>query len=185
MNSEQGFGYSCRRLLKDSLFEHPFGSRERTFTICVTSVIAAVFVFSLFISLFTCFRRQLNPSPSSKPPTSTCSSQLTTMPVYIYGDSSSSNSFTSSFECKNCVICLVKFKHGDEVRVLPNCKHAFHKSCIDQWLSLRSLLCPLCRDCSIKEIGTIRPVCTNYWARNPGFILAFGLGNNIPLPSQL
>ncbi|XP_038881295.1 RING-H2 finger protein ATL79-like [Benincasa hispida] len=189
MNSVDYLGYSYRRLLKDSLFEHPFGNRERIVTICATSVIAAMFVISLFISLFTCFRHQLN-SPSSKPPPSTSSSQLTTMPVYIYGDVSSSPSssycFTSSFEPRNCVICLAEFKHGDELRVLPNCKHAFHKGCIDQWLLLRSLLCPLCRDHTTEEIGTMRrPICSNYWARNPAFILAFGLGSNVPLPSQL
>lgn len=189
MNSVQDLGYSYRRLLKDSLFEHPFGGRERIVTISVTSLIVAMFVFSLLISLFTCFRRQLNPSPSSKPPTSTSSIQLTTMPVYIYSDSSSnppSYCFPSSFESRNCAICLAEFENGDELRVLPNCKHAFHKGCIDQWLLLRSLLCPLCRDRTIEEIGTMRrPVCTNYWARNPAFLLAFGLGSNIPLPSQL
>lgn len=188
MNSVDDLSYSYRRLLKDSLFEHPFGSQERIFNICVTSAIAAVFVISLFVSLFTCVRRQLN-SPSSKPPSSTFSSQLTTMPVYIYGDLSSSSSssygFTSLFESRNCVICLAEFEHGDELRVLPNCKHVFHKGCIDQWLPLKSLHCPLCRDPTIEEIGTIRPVCSNYWTRNPAFILAFGLGSSVPLPSQL
>lgn len=184
MNSLQELGSSYRRLLKDSIFEHPFGSRERSITICVTSLIVAVFVFSLFISFLTCFRRRMNPSSSSKPPTSSCSTQLTTMPVYIYGDSSLN---PSSFESKNCVICLAEFEHGDEVRVLPNCRHAFHKGCIDQWLPLRSLLCPLCRDCTTEEeIRTMRrPDCTNDWARNPAFILAFGLGSNMPVPSQL
>ncbi|XP_050944370.1 E3 ubiquitin-protein ligase RHA2B-like [Cucumis melo] len=190
MNSVDDLGYSNRRLLKDSsLFEQPFGNRERIVTICATSAIAALFVISLFISLFTCFRRQLN-SPSSKPLSSTCSSQLlTTMPVYIYGDSSSnmpSSYCFTSFESRNCVICLAEFEYGDELRVLPNCKHVFHKGCIDQWLPLRSLLCPLCREHTIKELETMRrPLCSNYWARNPAFILAFGLGSNAPLPSQL
>ncbi|KAE8647607.1 hypothetical protein Csa_002829 [Cucumis sativus] len=128
MNSVDDLGYSNRRLLKDSLFEQPFGNRERIVTICATSAIAAL----------------------------------------------------------TCVICLAEFEYGDELRVLPNCKHVFHKGCIDQWLPLRSLLCPLCREHTIKEIETMRrPVCSNYWSRNPAFILAFGLGSNAPLPSQL
>ncbi|XP_022950353.1 RING-H2 finger protein ATL74-like [Cucurbita moschata] len=186
MNSAQAPGYTYRRLLKDSLLQRPFGHHERLVTICVVSAIAAAFVLSLFISLFTCFRRQLT-SASSKPPSSTCSRQLSSMPVYIYGDSAP-YCFTSSssFEARNCVICLAEFELGDELRVLPNCKHAFHKGCIDQWLPLRSLLCPLCRELSIDEIGTMRkPVCTNHWARNPAFVLAFAPASNAPLPSQL
>lgn len=43
----------------------------------------------------------------------------------------------------NCAICLNKFAKQDRVRRLPNCKHEFHRPCIDQWL-LRVSSCPLC-----------------------------------------
>ena len=36
------------------------------------------------------------------------------------------------FEC--CAICLEDFKNGDKIRELP-CKHGYHKSCIDPWLT--------------------------------------------------
>jgi len=42
-----------------------------------------------------------------------------------------------------CPICLVMFKEGDEVRLLP-CEHDFHKSCIDAWLG-NNASCPACR----------------------------------------
>nr|CAD1838010.1 unnamed protein product [Ananas comosus var. bracteatus] len=45
-----------------------------------------------------------------------------------------------------CPICLDELEAGAEVRVLPRCKHTFHRSCIDQWLGVRSEICPLCRD---------------------------------------
>ena len=33
-----------------------------------------------------------------------------------------------------CVICMEEFKEKDEIREL-DCKHIFHKNCIDKWLT--------------------------------------------------
>ncbi|KAK8662282.1 hypothetical protein V6N13_091866 [Hibiscus sabdariffa] len=44
----------------------------------------------------------------------------------------------------DCVICLEVFKDGDSCRVLPICKHLYHRFCIDQWL-VKNRHCPLCR----------------------------------------
>lgn len=43
-----------------------------------------------------------------------------------------------------CVICLCDVSEGDVYRLLPQCKHGFHVSCIDAWLQTHSS-CPLCR----------------------------------------
>lgn len=43
-----------------------------------------------------------------------------------------------------CSICLSKFRDIELLRLLPKCKHAFHTTCIDQWLESNSI-CPLCR----------------------------------------
>ncbi|KFK42061.1 hypothetical protein AALP_AA2G206300 [Arabis alpina] len=43
-----------------------------------------------------------------------------------------------------CAICLTEFVAGDELRVLPQCGHGFHVSCIDTWLGSHSS-CPSCR----------------------------------------
>nr|ABK56013.1 zinc finger protein [Brassica rapa] len=53
-------------------------------------------------------------------------------------DSPSSEKFTE------CAICLTEFSNGDELRVLPQCGHGFHVSCIDTWLGSHSS-CPSCR----------------------------------------
>ncbi|XP_066388829.1 RING-H2 finger protein ATL8-like [Miscanthus floridulus] len=43
-----------------------------------------------------------------------------------------------------CAICLSEFTPREEVRVLPQCGHAFHVACIDTWLAAHSS-CPSCR----------------------------------------
>lgn len=43
-----------------------------------------------------------------------------------------------------CPVCLSAFADGEEVRQLSVCKHSFHASCIDMWLSNHSN-CPICR----------------------------------------
>ncbi|XP_045792941.1 RING-H2 finger protein ATL33-like [Trifolium pratense] len=43
-----------------------------------------------------------------------------------------------------CPVCLSVFSDGEEIRQLSVCKHSFHTSCIDLWLSNNSN-CPICR----------------------------------------
>ncbi|XP_027352885.1 RING-H2 finger protein ATL33-like [Abrus precatorius] len=43
-----------------------------------------------------------------------------------------------------CPVCLSAFADGEEVRQLSACKHSFHASCIEMWLSNHSN-CPICR----------------------------------------
>ncbi|CAN8312745.1 unnamed protein product [Cochlearia groenlandica] len=43
-----------------------------------------------------------------------------------------------------CAICLTEFSDGEELRILPQCGHGFHVSCIDTWLGSHSS-CPSCR----------------------------------------
>jgi len=44
----------------------------------------------------------------------------------------------------SCAVCLESYVEGDVVKTVPRCKHAFHASCLDAWLSRRGQ-CPLCR----------------------------------------
>ena len=46
---------------------------------------------------------------------------------------------------ENCLICIEKYKIHEFKRLLPNCKHCFHKKCIDKWLK-KNASCPICRD---------------------------------------
>lgn len=43
-----------------------------------------------------------------------------------------------------CVICTEEYLKDEGVREL-NCKHVYHKKCIDRWLKEGSVCCPICR----------------------------------------
>uniref|UniRef100_A0A7N0TKZ0 RING-type domain-containing protein n=1 Tax=Kalanchoe fedtschenkoi TaxID=63787 RepID=A0A7N0TKZ0_KALFE len=44
----------------------------------------------------------------------------------------------------DCVVCLCELKKGEGVRRLE-CRHVFHKKCLDVWLDQLHFTCPLCR----------------------------------------
>ncbi|WOK92083.1 hypothetical protein Cni_G00774 [Canna indica] len=45
-----------------------------------------------------------------------------------------------------CAVCLSEVGRRDSVRELGNCRHVFHRRCLDRWLDHdERLSCPLCR----------------------------------------
>jgi hypothetical protein len=46
---------------------------------------------------------------------------------------------------ENCLICMEKYNTNEFKRLLPKCKHYFHKKCVDKWLK-KNASCPICRD---------------------------------------
>lgn len=53
-------------------------------------------------------------------------------------------------DCR-CLICLSNYVPGDECRKLNDCKHTFHRECIDEWLIHGRNSCPLCRREGVKS----------------------------------
>lgn len=53
--------------------------------------------------------------------------------------------FTKGGNDPVCPICLCEYKENEMLRMLPDCKHYFHLSCIDAWLKLNAS-CPVCRN---------------------------------------
>ncbi|KAJ4954990.1 hypothetical protein NE237_011773 [Protea cynaroides] len=45
----------------------------------------------------------------------------------------------------SCAVCLYEFEGREEIRRLTNCRHIFHKSCLDRWMDHDQKTCPLCR----------------------------------------
>ncbi|XP_050203552.1 uncharacterized protein LOC126653657 [Mercurialis annua] len=44
-----------------------------------------------------------------------------------------------------CAICLNCIEKKQEIRLLGNCRHLYHKDCIDKWIDCGHGSCPLCR----------------------------------------
>ncbi|KAL5714756.1 Homeobox protein B-H1 [Ranunculus cassubicifolius] len=42
-------------------------------------------------------------------------------------------------------ICLYEFQGKEEIRRLTNCRHIFHRICLDRWMDHDQKTCPLCR----------------------------------------
>lgn len=49
-----------------------------------------------------------------------------------------------------CPICYCDFKKNEEIRNL-DCKHIYHRRCVDPWLLNNSDTCPVCRKAVIQE----------------------------------
>ena len=43
-----------------------------------------------------------------------------------------------------CSLCIQRFREGDWIRLMPQCRHIFHQKCIDKWLRIKGQ-CPIDR----------------------------------------
>ncbi|KAJ7970652.1 RING-H2 finger protein [Quillaja saponaria] len=66
---------------------------------------------------------------------------------------------TSSSISSSCSICLADYNETDMLRLLPDCGHIYHLSCVDSWLKLHSS-CPICRNSPIRAPCSIVPSTT-------------------------
>ncbi|XP_040995188.1 RING-H2 finger protein ATL70-like [Juglans microcarpa x Juglans regia] len=73
-------------------------------------------------------------------------------PKLLYSETTQKGASADS----SCAICLVEYKEKDMLRLLPDCEHLFHLSCIDPWMRLHPT-CPICR----RNISDISDMSTN------------------------
>lgn len=74
--------------------------------------------------------------------------------------------FRLTDEIFKCLICLDDYVPEDELRLL-SCKHAFHKACVDQWLTVGKNNCPACRT-TVSFNNLSKNVGTELWTGNTG-----------------
>lgn len=147
------------------------------------SALAGIVAVCLMIATFYCIRRTRGLGPAGQAgyqPLDGCADgmsaeQMRALPIVIAEkrssrraasgeDGSSAGSETGSDEgsplgpkgggtLKTCAICLEDYKDGEKQRVLP-CNHRFHTECIDQWLSSRKPLCPVCKHDALRPLGS-------------------------------
>lgn len=128
-------------------------------TSLVISMIGIVSTF-LLITLYhlvivkCCLRNQHHTSraPSfpqgRRHPTGVDDKILQTIPIITY---SPQHMCTFQVDQGECVVCLGDLEEEDMVRLLPNCKHAFHVPCIDTWFMSHNN-CPVCRSSILAPI---------------------------------
>lgn len=106
-----------------------------------------------FVLIRYCMRRHTNAAtPAAAPPsTGVDENILETMPIFTF-----SKVIQDMEDEEECVVCLGELEQEDLVRQLPNCKHAFHVTCIDQWFSTHST-CPLCRSPLVPNLTDPEP----------------------------
>ncbi|MQM11968.1 hypothetical protein Taro_044883 [Colocasia esculenta] len=53
---------------------------------------------------------------------------------------------SSNGEVETCAVCLGELRRRDTVRVPRNCRHVYHRRCLDRWIDHDEQgTCPLCR----------------------------------------
>lgn len=118
--------------------------RLALFLIVLASTAVLVMIYH-FITGHCC--RRARPRPRSLPdvsdhierPTSMENSVVHLIPVHKYKKDVELLGYDIM-----CSICLSEFEEDEELRILPECMHGFHKSCIDMWLYSHTS-CPFCR----------------------------------------
>lgn len=80
---------------------------------------------------------------------------LETIPILPY---ESKQGYLFRVDQTECVVCLGELEHGEMVRLLPSCKHAFHVPCIDQWFVAQNS-CPICRSPLTEPATLLLPPC--------------------------
>ncbi|XP_031496744.1 E3 ubiquitin-protein ligase ATL31-like [Nymphaea colorata] len=78
------------------------------------------------------------------------SNVIESFPTFTYSAVKGLKIGKSSLEC---AVCLSEFQDDDKLRLLPQCSHAFHPECIDEWLSSH-VTCPVCRANLREDSGT-------------------------------
>ncbi|KAG6404509.1 hypothetical protein SASPL_136758 [Salvia splendens] len=66
---------------------------------------------------------------------------ISAIPLYTYARLGPSGAAAAG---GGCAVCLGEYKESEEVRLMPECGHVFHRSCIDLWLMIHPT-CPICR----------------------------------------
>ncbi|XP_071912484.1 uncharacterized protein [Coffea arabica] len=81
---------------------------------------------------------------------------LETIPIIAYSSTKQQGGDHSLFRVdqSECVVCLGALEQGEMVRLLPNCRHAFHVPCIDEWFVAHAS-CPVCRSPIVAPAATV------------------------------
>ncbi|GLT84622.1 hypothetical protein SLE2022_028430 [Rubroshorea leprosula] len=70
---------------------------------------------------------------------------INSYPKFQFSKDQTAAGSTGSNGNPTCSICLCEYRDLEMLRMMPECGHYFHVSCIDAWLKLNGS-CPVCRN---------------------------------------
>ncbi|XP_047960513.1 RING-H2 finger protein ATL52-like [Salvia hispanica] len=108
----------------------------------IVATVIAIMAYHLLLANYCLKRRAANADAAQPPPpTGVDEKFVKSIPILAFSVWKRRRGVDQGGEC---AVCLGEFEDEDSVRLLPNCTHAFHVSCIDQWFAAHTS-CPLCR----------------------------------------
>ncbi|KAF7148179.1 hypothetical protein RHSIM_Rhsim03G0086300 [Rhododendron simsii] len=119
----------------------------------IAATALAIVIYNLVVN--KCCAAARSRQPTNTPPYSSNTDSpsrgldpklLETIPVVSY------SGLESDVERAECAICLGELEDGESVRLLPNCRHAFHVACVDRWF-VGHTNCPVCRSLVVAPVG--------------------------------
>lgn len=115
---------------------------DSDFVVILAALLCALICVLGLVAVSRCswIRRLAGRDPAAPPPSGRGLKKkvLKSLPKLTYGEQS------AAAKLHDCAICLAEFAAGDQIRLLPQCGHGFHVSCIDTWLASHAS-CPSCR----------------------------------------
>nr|XP_007140286.1 hypothetical protein PHAVU_008G099300g [Phaseolus vulgaris]ESW12280.1 hypothetical protein PHAVU_008G099300g [Phaseolus vulgaris] len=126
------------------------------FLLALLAVVTIPALIYTFIFAFGCpsHRSRRDPSASEPSVSSEASHREIELPTVDAGVKYRKDAHAKEINGE-CTVCLSVFAEGEEIRQLSACKHSFHASCIDLWLSNHSS-CPICR-ATIAVVAATKP----------------------------
>ncbi|KAH6764069.1 receptor homology region transmembrane domain ring H2 motif protein 1 [Perilla frutescens var. frutescens] len=109
---------------------------ETAWTVLVISFISVLAVISLLVAVFFIVNHWRNPQETR---TALDDKVVDMLPNITFH---SVNIIDHIGE--TCTICLEDYKHGESLKILP-CRHGFHASCVNSWLTKCATFCPVCK----------------------------------------
>lgn len=119
----------------------------------IAATALAIVVYNLVVT--KCCAAARSRQPTNTPPYSSDTDSpsrgldpklLETIPVVSY------SGLESDVDRAECAICLGELEEAESVRLLPNCRHAFHVACVDRWFAGHTN-CPVCRSPVVAPVG--------------------------------